>query len=225
MTPKKLKTNKLFYGKWPYKITTEVIGGNLIKTRGITAVKQVCQQSGDIWPSRYRKNVDKKKLFEYASLIEPFIEDEIRLRAEHNTINIYVKNVKLYDSLVNSLKDFVVSVTEPVNESELSALLSNNKFVLCDELPKKTFKYKVVLKSMPVSVKESLLKWADQYPDDKIIIPDHTRRELTAVKSWGTNCYMYVSDSSMLMMVTLATQGYIRRTEEFVVRSSINTSI
>jgi len=221
----KLKTNKLFYGKWPYKVTTEVNGGNLIKTRGIPAVKKMCQQSGDIWPSRYRKNIDKKKLFEYASLIEPFVEDEIRLRAEGSTINIYVKNVKLYNKLIDSLKDYVVKITEPVNESELSALLSNNKFVLCDELPRKIFKYKVVLKSMPVGVKESLLKWADQYPSDKIMIPDHTRRELTAEKSWWTNCYMYVSDSSMLMMVTLATQGYIRRTEEFIVRSSINTSI
>jgi len=220
---KKLKTNKLFYGEWPYKINTHINGGNLIKTRGIEYVKKFC--TNEHRSPLYKRAIAKEKLFNYVCILETFDLTKIKIRAEYDTVNIFVKDKNLYSKICQALDIYVSSVVEPVNEEELSILLDNNKSVFCDRLPHGIYQYKAIFKSrIPLDVREKLARWLVQYDHSKLLVSNDSLHKLENQKTLWGECFVYVADKNMLILLQLASQGYIRRTEEFIVRSSINTS-
>lgn len=230
MSPKKLKTNKLFYGKWLYRISTRVPGGNLIRIKGIDAVRQYCTGNkhpldyGGYQSFLYRRVLSKPLLLNYITLIEPYINRDIKIRAEYDTVNIYVKDYNLYQDIQNQLMPFVVNITEPDNDEELNTLLDSNKTVLCNKYPHGDYQYKIYFKPVvPVAVRTTFYNWAKKYQNDQIYINKGTENYLTQGKNiWGEHC-VYLKDKKMIFMVVMAAQGYVKKTEEFVLRSSINT--
>jgi hypothetical protein len=229
MTLKKLKTNRLFYGKWPYKIGTTVPGASLIVLKGVEDTKKYCSSNKQPWDFTgyqsfvYRRAVSKASLLRYVNLLEPYIGQNIKLRAEKDSINIFTDNYKLYLDIQKSLKEFVISVHEPENTNELDALLNTSGIIICDQYPLKKYRYRVYLKSsMPGAARTSLYNWAIRFQDTQIHINEGAQQFLCyPKKSWGDH-YLYLQDKKMITMVALAAQGHIRKTEEFVLRSSIN---
>lgn len=230
MTPKKLKTNKLFYGEWPYRISTRVPGGNLIRIKGIDTVKGYCTSNkqpldfGGHHSYLYRRVLSKSLLLNYVNLIEPYINRDIKIRAEYDTVNIYIKDRVLYQDMQNHLISFIVDVTEPDNADELKTLLDSNKLVICDRYPHNGYQYKLYFKhNMPINVRTTLYNWVKKYQNKQIYINKGTENYLIQGKNaWGEH-YLYLKDKKMITLVLMAAQGYIRKTEEFVLRSSINT--
>lgn len=230
MSPEKLKTNKLFFGEWPYRISTKVPGGNLIKIKGVDGVRKYCTSNrqpldyGGYQSFLFRRVLSKPLLLRYTDLIEPYINRNIKIRAEYDTVNIYTKDYDLYQEIQQQLSHFVVNVTEPDSETELKALLDNNKKVFCNKYPHDVYQYKMYLKSeMPIDVRLKFYHWAKKYNNDQIYINKGTENYLVQGRySYGQH-YIYLKDKSMTVLVLMAAQGYIKKTEEFVLRSSINT--
>jgi len=77
---------------------------------------------------------------------------------------------------------------------------------------------------MPIKIRQELISWAEKYNNDDIYITPSTINHFKSIKKYhyGTH-YFYVKDSKMIMLISMAASGYIRRTEEFVLRNSINT--
>jgi len=224
MIPKKLKTNKLFYGEWPYKISTGIMGATLLRARGIEYLKKWCITPNINRHWSKRKDIDPLLLLDYLIKIEHYIALGVKLRIEHNQISIFIKDPEIYQEMAIELADYVISVSEPADIDELEIMASDNKIVLCNHIPKKKYQYRVVFKDMEANEAANILAWAEKYNEDCIGIPSGTRRYFsTGERSfWPSACYFYARDRSMVMMITLAATGKIRKVEEFVPRSSIN---
>ena len=223
MKPLKLKTDKLFYGKWPFRITFRVRGANLICLKSNLYMGELrIRRSYSNWRGHGRI-VDNVGLKKFANLLLDYLDKELKFRMEYDDVQCYVKDPTLFKELQSVFKEYVTCVTEPHNEQELNYLLGNKKYVIRDKYPKDIYHYKVVLKPMPIALRENFYKWLCQYDESKVSITKSTVEHLTTAKHWWNDCYFYVADSSMLVMANLAAQGYIRRTEEYVLRSSINT--
>jgi len=224
MTPKKLKTNKLFYGEWPYKISTGIVGASLLRARGIDYLKKWCMFPGINSHWAKRKNMDPATLLDYVVALEPFLSLDVKLRIDQDQISIFVKDSDLCQEIAAALSKFVISITEPANTEELVYMADNEKVVLCNHIPKMKYQFRVVFQDMPVSAAANILAWAEKYNAECLEIPTGTRRYFsTGERSfWPSECYFYARDRSMVMMITLASGGKIRRVEEYVPRSSIN---
>lgn len=223
MTPKKLKTSKLFYGQWPYRISTEIAGATLLRARGIEYLKKWCINPSVNQHWCKRKNIDPIMVYNYMSRLEHYIALGIKLRIERDTINIFVKDPELYQEIANKLAEFVVSVSEPANSKELEIIEGDSKIVLCNHIPKRKYQYRVVFKDIAITEAANILAWAEKYDENCIGIPKGTRKYFSGDRTfWPVPCYFYARDRNMVMMITLAATGKIRRVEEFVPRSSIN---
>lgn len=222
--PLKLKTKKLFYGKWPYKISTYIQGGTWIRN-GIPDVIERCKTD---WfkkqPIAQFRHIDTKELLKYVAILSNYIDKDIKIRIEHGHINFFLKDQMLYNEMCFAFRNYTESVTEPESESVLKTLLDNNKFVVVDELPHGKYSHKIIFRSVPSNMRGNILKWADNYPKEKLTMSKNTRNYFNDTNKYVQDPFMYVSDEKMLIMLGLIAQNYIRRTEKFILKSSINTS-
>jgi biotin operon repressor len=76
-----------------------------------------------------------------------------------------------------------------------------------------------------INVQKRMEIWLDTTLDFRIVAfkSPTTEKYLTENRYYMSDPFIYVKDNSMYMMTLLALQGYVRRIEEFVLRSSINT--
>lgn len=184
-------------------------------------------QKIDNFVNNYRtwgKTFDKASVIKYHSDILGFLGKELKFRISGNRIDIYLKDYKLYCDIQNSMESYIVTVYEPASDHELSTLEQNTKIVLCNQYPHDNFKYKITFKSMPSSIRLNLINWAKKYKNGEILVnkSTYTYFEGLSQRHQFSPHYFYVKNEKMKTMATLAAQGYVRRIEEFVLRSSIN---
>lgn len=212
---KKLKTDRLFYGKYPYKISTRLQGASS-SFRFMNLFKEIAQR---IPGSR----IKYEDFDTYAKVFIKY-DDTIRYRIESNSVNFFTADKEVYDSLLNDLSKYVVSVTEPESKDELDVLNTKNKIVLCDYYPHDIYKYKVTFKANTDQLKKTLLNWHKTYPETTIKFSKKTIENLSSDRSYYWQySFLYVKDEKFLSMLYLLGNGYIKRVEEYVIRSSINT--
>lgn len=168
-------------------------------------------------------NIDSNKLIKFMEDSKEFFQnDNVKKRIERDYIDFYLLNEEDFNRIQTTLKQYVVGITSP-DDAELTTLLENTKYTLCDKLPHDKYRYKITFKDMPVKVRNDLIAWAERYTDNEIYITKSTRNHFKSVRyHYGTH-YFYVKDSKMITLVAMAASGYIRRTDEYVVRNSINT--
>jgi len=212
----KQKTNKLFYSKWPYKISCFVQGAHLIRIHG---------NGGLEYPDNIRsRHYDTSNVIEFIKKFKELLQDSsVKRRIDHNHIDFYVLTEDKFQSLQIKLKKYIVGITEPDSVEQLQTLLENKKYTLCDKLPHKKYRYKVTFKDMSPKIRNDLINWAEKYNNDDIYVPKSTKNHFKCVKHHYGAHYFYVKDSKMITLISLAAGGYIRRTDEYVIRNSINT--
>lgn len=211
---KKLKTNKLFYGKYPYKVSTRLTGAGSF--RFISLFKEIAQQIPG----------SKIKYKDFDAYTQVFLKygTQIKYRIESNTVNFFMEDRTIYDSICSELSKYIVSLTEPESETELNVLYSKNKIVLCDAYPHGIYKYKVIYKTNSPQLKTTLLNWHNTYPETVIKFSKKSIAELSHSRSYYWDySFLYLQDEKFLSMLYLLGNGYIKRVEEYVIRSSINT--
>lgn len=222
MKLQKRTTSKLFYRKWAYKIVCLCPGSHMIKRSGPGVTMLFCLSSKiDTW----NKHVDKENLAAFLSSVEPFLSrKDLQIRTERSTFSVFCSDPLLFKQLCNAIGYWASEVWEPASDEERDLMVdSNSKKVLCNELPHGTYTYKVFLRSnIAPSTRESFFRWHENYPN-KILIPKSVGRWLKGEAYWSSSSYVYVANTSTLSMVGLFLGSGVLRTEEFVLRSSINT--
>lgn len=222
----KQKTNKLFYGRWPYKITCRVLGINYFREQLKLPVNRILNDlDKKIFKINQSRRFDEKinvyKITDFINSAKNFIENvDVKKRIEYNKIDLYFVDQNSFDQAKNKLTEWITAITEPHDENDLEKILQDKKFVLCDQLPYKKYKFRIFFKNMPEQIKLNLIQWAEKYGDD-IFIPNGMRKKKS--NRYFVLQYFYVKDSKMITFVSLAASGYVRRTDEFVVRTDINT--
>jgi len=213
----KLKTNRLFYGKYPYKISCN-FGTRREVTYNISRLRHEPQILPQILKRKHSlelKNILQK--------FQPIYQDKnSHIRIEHPCVNVFLQNKEEYDNVYNRLKEHVVSVTEPASDIELN-VISDKKRILCDKLPRGKYQFKVCYKgNTPFDIKKNICTWVNKNQDKVFLTPGNLSFFKTINFSFHSQ-YIYVTDSKTLLMLSLISNAYISDVHEYIVRSSINT--
>ena len=204
MTPLKLKTNKLFYGKWPYKITTKVDGCYVFRRWNFHLDFIEKTYFGSI-TSKIQHGFDKKKLRKFFNAVAHLEGKEFQFRIDNNVMSFYLKDEELYELTATNLGEFVIHLTEPENSKELEVIVDDKKIVLCNKYPHTRYKYRVFLTNLNQNTKENFGNWLKNSKTKSIKLPDSLRRYFNNKENryLYTNNYFYVEDEKTLLMVQL----------------------
>ena len=219
----KLKSSKLFYNKWPYKIECRQAGASRVIHGGITLCKEWCTTGKGIPFGHYNSAPDTVTFLEFINAVEPFLhrKEEIQIRVENSHFNFFCKDLAVLEEINSAVSKWVKKISGPTTQEELEFLLNNgHKKILCDILPKDKYKYRVFFKSrFPADKRSAFVVWANRYGDN-MIISETSRRWLVGSRNYAQDPFMYVIDDKMLSMVGLYLSGYVKKTEEFILREN-----
>lgn len=211
----KLKSSKLFYKKWPFKVECNVTGANLINIRGVGNVLNFCASNIT------EKGINKSELMNFTLAVKPFLKrKDIRIRTESSHFNIFCNNFADLEEINQALDHWITKISGPTTKEELEFLLDNGpKKILCDKLPKDSFKYRIYFKSKWNLDKRSVFfQWAKNYRD-KIIISKTSELWLTGQRMWAQDPFAYVKDDKTLSMIGLQVTGNVKLVEQFIERN------
>ena len=171
---------------------------------------------------------NKADLLAFITGLEPFLElkDQLQTRVEGRRYNIFCKDPILLENIYKAVAPWIQQVSGPTTEEELNYMLDNgHRKILRDVLPKDGYKYRVYFKeSWSMESRATFSEWAIKFPDT-ITISQSSKKWLDGGQRWLYNPFMYVKDEKTLTMVGLFASGNVKRVEEFILRSSINTCL
>lgn len=131
----------------------------------------------------------------------------------------------MIDQINARLSEFIKEVHKPADQINADYLLTNKNKIICKELPLDGYRFRVHFKNTEFK-KESLskfVKWADNYDDGRIYLPNGVRRILSGDgHPYLYGQYFYAKDQKMASMALLVMGDYLNRTEEFVLKSEVN---
>ena len=224
MIVQKLKSSKLFFNKWPYKVECIQAGASRVIHSGVGLCRQWCGTGkGMRFTSYDPKITDADEFLKFVNAIEPFLDrkEEVQIRVESSHLNLFCKDPSVLEEIDDAVSEWVRKISGPTTQEELEFLLSNgHKKILCDTYPKEMYKYRVFFKSrFPADKRSAFVTWADKY-GHSILISETSRRWLTSSRHYAQDPFMYVIDDKMLSMVGLYLSGYVKKTEEFILREN-----
>jgi hypothetical protein len=196
----------------------------MVKRKGVDATIAYCKEES-ITSSYFYKNINKPKLLEFTNSIHPYLDKDINVRVEGSIFSIYCKDRALFETISKDCAKYIVAEYAPASDVELEYMTNNSaKKVLCNHIPFNQYPYKVFIKyNMPVSTRTAFKKWAENY-NGKIKLVSATYNWLNGVDSYNS-LIIYVADKPTLSMVSMFLGNSIAKIEEFIPRSSINTSL
>jgi hypothetical protein len=170
------------------------------------------------------RNINKSRLLEFTNAIAPHLEKDINVRSEGSIFSIYCKDRALFETISKDCARFIVAEYEPANDAELEYMNNNSaKKVLCNHIPFNQYPYKVHIKyNMPENTRSAFKKWSENY-NGKIRLVSATYNWLNGTKACN-NLIIYVADKPTLSMVGMFLGSSLAKVEEFIPRSSINTT-
>ena len=224
MIVQKLKSSKLFFNKWPYKVECIQAGASRVIHSGVGLCRQWCETGkGMRFTSYDPKITDADEFLKFVNAIEPFLDrkEEVQIRVESSHLNLFCKDHSVLEEIDNALEQWIRKISGPTTKEELEFLLSNgHKKILCDTYPKDMYKYRVFFKSKFSPDKRSaFLIWANKY-GDKLLISESSVRWLKSHRHYVQDPFMYVIDDKMMSMIGLYLSGYVKKTEEFILREN-----
>ena len=230
---KTLETKKLFYRRYPYKVACLIDGAYHVSRYGTNyAVSKALE-----WDRKYgsqagwvgfsykgKPKLDVTELENFCLAVRPFLEDEnIRVRAEGKHFNLFCLDQATYDEIHKSLKEWAYELTAPKSDKDLKYLLANKAIkVLVDKLPYEKYKYKIVLKpNLKADQRAKLAGWVSKYSEEELLPSPSTKRWFSDKVKYVQDPFIYVAEDGMRTLVELYLGPNKSRTEEFVLRSSL----
>jgi hypothetical protein len=229
---KTLATKKLFYRKYPFKVSCYLAGASQVKFRGVKWIlnrynglsNEDAEKRASVdligWRSR-RTQIDYPELVLFAKTVNKWINHtEVHIRCEGSRYNLFCADPKLYKKMVKELAQWVTEVTRPETDEDLAFFTANGPTkVLVKELPHNAFKYKIVMKpSMTAEKRLKFNAWLERYELHPKAISGNTKAWLSTRKGYVQDPFFYIENDEMLTMVNLYLGNIISRTEEFVLK-------
>lgn len=220
MSRLKQKINKLYYGKWPFKIECILTRSSMIIRLGAEGTRHWAAQKTNTWV----KSSDQEKacVIEFLNVVEPYLDKDLQIRAEGNHFNFFCKDRELKDAIIKDMGKWLKAVTGPDSDEELEFMLSSGKKkVICSNFPYDKYRYKINFRpNMPVDSRPKFLEWAKKY-GSSISIADSTSRWLSGRNAYVQAPFMYVEDDKTLAMFGLFLGNNVRVVEEYVLRENL----
>jgi len=220
----KLKSSKLFYNKWPYKVECLQRGASKIIHAGLEETRAWCNGSKNFKFDNWEKTQgDKTVLLQFIDAVEPFLKGkDLQIRVEGTHFNIFCKDITLLKEIDERLFLWIKKISGPTTQEELDFLLSNgHKKILCDQLPKGMYQYRIFFKTTwPAEKRLAFLEWSENYKE-KLKLSGVSKEWLLGRRRWAQDPFMYVYDDKMLSMTGLYLSGYVKKVEKFIPRENV----
>lgn len=220
----KLKSSKLFYNKWPYKVECIQPGASKIIRYPNWMIKSWCNDGSSARFSEWdNRHIDKASLLAFFDAATPFLENEnLQIRAEGSHFNIYCKDTILLEEINKGLNRWIKNIWGPTTNEEYEFLMSNgHKKILRDALPKGLYRYKVYFKNRwPKEKRQAFYSWSKKFTD-KVEISCTSKLWINGEKMYVQDPFMYVADDKMLSMIGMFSSGYVKKVEEFILRENV----
>jgi hypothetical protein len=217
------QTDRLFYGKYPYKIDFDLHGATLIRDRGFEWAKEFALDPNLRDPYQ-RKAVDRTKLKNFLEVLEPYLQtaEPFQYRIEMGRFTYFSKNVDDIDELSKKLDWCCVAVWKPSDQTQLDFLVSNKRKVLRDMIPYGKYRFKVVLKpSIPASNRAQFVAWVDNYTEDDVKMSKGTRSWLVSGRTFFQHPFFYIADAKMLTFASIFLSNHVSVIYEYVPRHAV----
>ena len=227
-----LKTNetkKLFYNKFVYKLNLELGGVAYLKRMSFEDIKKM-QSFG----SSFGRNLNvrdqairnKREIIELGFFLEACkTKYTFHSRAEGSTLSLYTNDEKFIDKVKKECKDYATELWTPSSPEAELFLKSNTRKIICNELPKGKYRYKVHIANahIPTTARVSFLNWAEKYDDSRLFLPYSTKKSLgESGPGYFYGQYFYTSDDKMLNMSLMFFSDYIQKTEHYVLKTELS---
>ena len=220
MSRLKQKINKLYYGKWPFKIECVLTRSSLIIRLGPEGTRHWATHDTNTWLKSSKH--EKDCVLEFLDVVEPYLDKDLQIRTEGSHFNFFCRDRKLKDDIVKDVGKWLKAVAGPESDEELEFMLaSGRKKVICNILPYGKYRYKINFRTnMPVDARPKFLEWAKKY-GDSVAIADSTNRWLSGRNPYVQAPFMYVHDEKTLAMFGLFLGNNVRIVEEFILRENL----
>jgi len=228
---KECTTKKLFYKKWLFKIVIECGGLSSLHRRGIEYIQTVkpMYNSSSTWLKSSTQTIisNRHNLIEIAYKLEDILTlAPNQIRTEGGSTAIFTNSEKLIKEVSIQLQKYVVEIHRPAGTEQADFLLTNKNKIICERLPLAGYRYKVHFKNGEFKKEnmDSFLNWAKNFEDGRIHIPKSTKRILegeTYPMMYGN--YFYAKDQKMAAMALMIMGDHLNKSEEFVLKSEVNT--
>lgn len=225
--PRQLKSNRLFYKKWPYKVCCVINGASqVIRASNMSRSRLMM---GGSWAT-YGKNhinVNPQELREFFHAVEPFLNrTDVQSRVEGRHFHIFCGDVVLLEQIITALNPWVTEIHSPDTDTELDFILENgHKAVLCDSLPHGRYMYKVTFKHTTTrELRQKFYDWSRNY-GDRVNISKNNTKWFCGQCGWVQTPFIYTEDSQLLTMVGMFMGDSVQSVTKFITRYSINTEL
>jgi hypothetical protein len=225
--PRQLKTNRLFYKKWPYKVCCVINGASHLIRASNTSQSRLMM--GGSWAT-YGKNhinYNPEELREFFAAVSPFLRrTDVKSRVEGRHFNIFCGDVGLLNQITTALNPWITEIHSPNTATELDFILENgHKAVLCDDLPHGRYMYKVIFKHTTTrELRQKFYLWSRNYGDRFNVSKNNTEWFLGR-RGWVQTPFIYTEDSQLLTMVGMFMGDSVQSVTKFITRDSINTEL
>jgi len=228
MMPRQLKSNRLFYKKWPYKVCCVINGaGQLMRASTASQSRLMLGGSWATYGNRNHINANPQELREFLHAVQPFLNrTDVKSRVEGRHFNIFCGDVVLLNQITTALNTWVTEIHSPDTDTELDFILENgHKAMLCDALPHGRYMYKVVFKHATTrELRQKFYDWSRNY-GDRVNISKNNTEWFRGNRGWVQTPFMYVEDSQLLTMVGMFMGDAVQSVIKFITRDSINTEL
>jgi len=232
-------SNKLFFYEYPYKISITCKGASYLR-QGLNTVLALPDQPvgpKNTWTSnawRHHKIIDsrneaiahKLQLIEIGSVLCAM--DDIKLRIEGATCNVFVKDQTRFDDLTAQLGKYIKEVYVPSDPKNIEFLNEHPHHVVVKELPKGNMRFRLHFSSskrMSKDIAVKFLSWADKLTENSVHLPSSLRRDLT--QQWENifvyGRYFYVKDEKIAALVHMWFPDLISRVDKFISQSEVDS--
>jgi hypothetical protein len=224
MKPILKKTNKLFFKKWPFKVTVIYDHASFIRRYNNKLLTNIA--SGKFAGYRSFGFKEANSVIVMKIQLASWAEDyQFHTRSEGRRLSFFTNDEAFVEILKDEFKNKVVEIVAPENQESLELLKNNVNIVICEKLPKKNLRYRVYLDgkySIPSELSENFYRWCEKY-NDKISIPYGLKYYLKAQRDFKPlGNYFYTSDEKILSMALMFLGKHVQYTEKFVLKSEIN---
>jgi len=222
---KRQSTNKLFFGKFPYKVELKIKGAPVIKYRGVPWVKQYCTVDNFFVPQYrggYWNDIDKVVLHKFVTTLEPYLAKGIKTRAENSTFSLYPADANTCEELEKVFNWCLIDVWAPESSVESEFLAGNRNKTIVEKLPYSKYAYRVEFKNqIPDNLKAQCFNWMSNYHDNQLKISRNSRLFFLNKKKMYSRPFIYIEDVKMLTMLSLILGDKIVKVTEYIPKHTL----
>lgn len=215
-------TNKKFYGKWLYKITLQIKGVGIFRSKSIDEVIEFChsgkKEQYQAYTLSFKALDNSEEIFDLANFLTLYDQSIWSKRIEHHSVDFYTNDYNFYDAMSEKYSDILIHRFAPAKDS--LELLEAKDHIVVSKLPHDKYNYKVFLQPHNMAFnredKTKFIEWVENQKPKITCTPAIKQWFIKTDWNWDRR-YVLVEDEHTLLMMKLRGPEVVGRIYNYVV--------